>query len=256
MKDGCKRCAKKGSGCWQHPDSSAVSKAAAPKAEAKKAGGYKKGDKIEFNPERHCGFPKRIGGPCVLGKGWGTDHRGIGMCKKHGGTSRNHRVAAQKVMAQRAVATYGLPVEIGPNEAMLGELERTYGIVLWLGAFIANHELDDLVQSRSEKSVKVKRGDGDWELAGVRQFQTRAAPSIWLELYQRERRHLLDVAKTCVACNIMERQTKVVEERGRDLAAGVLALISGLVKAGLIEKDDPRVPGIARAALAAGAMDV
>lgn len=258
MKPGCKRCAKKGSGCWQHPDTPPeIAKSASPPkaAKRKKTGGYNKGDKVTYDPERHCGHPKtdengKPAGPCLLAKGWGTKHLRIGKCRKHGGTSPSHRISAQRIMAERAVAVYGLPVSIDPQEALLKELERTYGHVLWLGEFISLHQADDLVFGpNSEKSVKVKRPGGEWELHGVRQLEARAAPTVWLKQYMTERRHLVDVASRCVTAGIMERYTKLAESYGRGLAAAIQALIDGFVKAGMIKADDKRILPIARAAI-------
>jgi hypothetical protein len=43
-------------------------------------------------------------GTCTLPPGWGTDHKGIGCCKLHGGSTPNHRAAARAEQARRSEA--------------------------------------------------------------------------------------------------------------------------------------------------------
>lgn len=42
---------------------------------------------------------------CGRPAGWGTDHPGVGRCKRHGGATRTQAVAVEKVVAERAAAT-------------------------------------------------------------------------------------------------------------------------------------------------------
>lgn len=42
---------------------------------------------------------------CERPAGWGTDHPGVGRCKRHGGSTPTQTVAAEKVIAERAVDT-------------------------------------------------------------------------------------------------------------------------------------------------------
>lgn len=43
-------------------------------------------------------------GTCTLPPGWGTDHKGIGRCKLHGGSTPTHRASARAEMARRSEA--------------------------------------------------------------------------------------------------------------------------------------------------------
>lgn len=59
-------------------------------------------------PDRpRCGAKKRDGSgdTCKRGAGQGTDHVGIGRCSLHGGNTPAHVVAAERVVAERAVDT-------------------------------------------------------------------------------------------------------------------------------------------------------
>lgn len=173
-----------------------------------------------------CGGPKRQGeGTCGQTAGWGTDHPGIGRCKLHGGSTPSHKAAARRVQAEVAVATFGLPIAVGPHEALLEELHRTAGAVAWLGAVVGELDRGAVVWGRT----RVKRGGDDH---GVTR---EAKPNAWVELWHRERRHLVDVAKACVTAGIEERRVELEQARVRLQAEAVQA---GLDAAGL--SDDQR----------------
>lgn len=64
---------------------------------------------------RYCGALGRSGNPCRREAGWGTDHFGVGRCKFHLGSTRNHRTNALQILTERRVQH-----ELG---ALLAELE-------------------------------------------------------------------------------------------------------------------------------------
>lgn len=140
--------------------------------------------------------------------GHGTEHPGIGRCKRHGGSTPNHVASARKEIAKRHVATYGLPTEIDPHAALLEELHRTAGHVAWLGLVIAAGELP-AEESPTGRARTIKL-DQD-----TIQGQT---PSVWLQLYHQERQHYLSVAKACIAAGIEERRVKLAEDQGQLVA--------------------------------------
>lgn len=160
-----------------------------------------------------CGARKRNnGGTCGQAAGWGTDHPGIGLCKLHGGATQAHRTAARTEQARRAVLTYGLPREVDPAAALLEEVHRTAGHVAWLAQKIRGLDEDALtwgVAEESEKNASMFPGT-DRKL--------KARPSVWLELYQRERRHLVAVSKAALDAGISERLVRLAEQQGATLA--------------------------------------
>lgn len=76
-----------------------------------------------------CGAKKRQGeGTCQRPAGWGTDHAGTGCCKFHGGSTRDHRTAALRKQADKALADLNAP----PVDNPLTELARITGqVVAW-----------------------------------------------------------------------------------------------------------------------------
>lgn len=156
-----------------------------------------------------CGAKKKSGDPCGKPAGWGTPHTGSGTCRFHGGCTPNAVKHAQAVKAETAVITYGLPREIDPHAALLEELHRTAGHVSWLASLIRAFEKDgDLKQTSFGENGSVDR------------------PSVWVELYNNERKHFAAVAKTCIGVGIEERRVKLAEDQGQimvEILRGVLS---------------------------------
>ncbi len=185
--------------------------------EARKA--IESGDIPEGEVGGQCGAETRGGTLCEKAAGWGTDHVGIGRCKLHGGNMPTHVKRAQLVQAVQAVETYGLPREVLPFDALLEELQRTAGHVAWLGAQVRGMEGDHLVGPVGESGLDLKTGT---------EHHPGYEPSVWLKLYQAERKHLTDVAATCIKCGIAERQVRIAEQQGQLLAEVIAAILKDL----------------------------
>lgn len=171
--------------------------------------------------------------------------KGWDKCVIHAGESREvvaARVEAleAKERAEAAVVTFGLPVDVDPWSALLGELRRTAGHVGWLYDVIQSFSPDDLVWGRAREGTE--RG----ELTVV----DEAAPSVWYDLYRREREHLVRVSKTCLDAGIDERMVRVAEAEG----AAIVSVIRGtLVELGVeVTEDVARVVSGQLRALEAG----
>lgn len=194
------------------------------------------GTSAEQDGYPRCGGPRKGGrGPCTQAAGWGTKHAGVGRCKLHGGSTQSHVVAGMKVLAERAVKTYGLPVDISPTEALLDEVKWTAGHVAWLRSQVQELERDALAWGKTEE---VNKGSGEFTGLDVTHA---AAPSIWLDLYQRERKHLLDVCKAAIAAGIEERRVRLAESQGALLASVIRAILDDL---GLTPEQSARVPEV------------
>lgn len=158
-------------------------------------------------------------GTCRMSAGAGTDHLGYGVCKKHGGNAPGQKKQAEKIQGAAMLAewratiakTYGEAVEIDANSALLEEIARTNGHVLWLGSLVADSDIRDLKQYATTETGAM------WE-----------KPSIWLELYQKERQHLVNVCKIAIASGIAERQVKIAEEQGMLFAKAITDIFTAL----------------------------
>ena len=191
----------------------AGAKKSKPKAKAKRNRKPRRGPK--------CGAKtKSDGHPCRNTAGFKTgDHVGAGRCHLHGGCTPSGRKSAQKIIATKAVATYGLPREIEPQDALLEEIWRTAGAVDWLQAVVSQMDPDDLVYGLHEEFTGGEHG-------GQRKY--RAAPNVWLTKYQEERRHLVLVCRTAIAAGIAERQVRLAEETGKMIADVIKAVLKDL----------------------------
>lgn len=175
------------------------------------------------NTEGHgrCGAKSRSGSPCRKPAGWGTDHGGRhGPCKLHGGNTRNHKVAAGKAIAAEAVKTYGLPREVDPRDALLEEVHRTAGAVDWLRGQVEALAPDAVTWGvTEEKKSTGKDGDSVTQVAAV---------NVWVQLYQAERKHFVDVCQAAIRAGIEERHVKIAEQQGALLASAVRGILGDL----------------------------
>lgn len=172
----------------------------------------------------YCGGRlKKRDGTCTRPPGWGTDHPGAGRCKLHGGCTPSSRKAGADELARQAVITYGLPRDIAPTDALLEEVRYAAGHVAWLREQVAALQATDLVWGVTEESEK-----NATEFKGT--DTTRgAAMNMWLDLYHKERRYLLDVTKAVIAAGVEERRVKLAEAQGallNDVIRRILARLS------------------------------
>lgn len=204
---------------------------------------------VAKNPEGHdgpehdkCGARKRSsGGTCGQAAGWGTDHPGHGSCKLHGGTTQSHVTAARTEQARIAVATYGLPRDIDPAAALLEEVHRTAGHVAWLAAKIRELDDEDLTWGVIQETDKVAT------LIPGTDTKSAARPSVWLELYHRERRHLVRVSKAALDAGISERLVRLAEQQGAMLVDVIRRSADGLLDEVTALLDDDAAARVRRA---------
>lgn len=127
--------------------------------------------------------------------------------------------------------TYGLPVQVDPVDALLGELWRTQGAVLWLEAQIRDLEAADLTWGVTEIATK-----NATQFAGTDTIKSAAVHPL-LEVYQRERKHLAQLSKDCVSVGIELR----MQQRMKDVGAEFHALLTRVVGALGHSLQDPQV---------------
>jgi len=140
-----------------------------------------------------CGAKKKNGELCRAFAGQGTEHRGVGCCKNHGGSTRSHKSNAIIVEAKRRMVKLGEPIPgIAPHEALLAVLRATAGHVAWLHREVAG--LEDLASAESRVVVT---------------------------LYDSERDRLTRVAKACSEVGVQDREIRVHEREAAIFATAV-----------------------------------
>lgn len=166
-------------------------------------------------PHERCAGHNRLGLPCRL---WPL--AGQRVCGMHGGKAPKALAAASRrleaVAATNAVRSFGLPVEVDPHTALLQELARTAGAVAWLDAVVRGIKPKDVTWGKTQ----VKRGGDDWGTTSA------AGVNTWVQLWQVERRHLLDVSKACIAAGIEERRVELETARVALVAKGAEKLLA------------------------------
>jgi hypothetical protein len=161
---------------------------------------------------RWCAQHKRHECTKKRSKGRGTCHsprvRGTDRCRMHFGAGKDQVLAAKLVREP----TYGTPVQVSAEDALLHELWRTAGHVRWLGQKVEELELAALTFGVTSET---ERGWGD--MPGVERVHG-AKPHVLLDLYFRERKHLTFVAQTIIGAGLADRLIRAAETQGAQWA--------------------------------------
>jgi hypothetical protein len=172
-----------------------------------------------------CGAKKkesRGGGTCQLPAGHGTPHPGVGPCKYHMGCTPAVVKSAMQKYARLAVETYGLSREIDPRDALLEEVWRTAGAIDWIQKKIKDLDPDALVWGITEFKTGYQGDDS------ISVKTETATINVWVDLYQRERAHLVAVSKAAIGAGIEERRVRLAEQQGQLLGNAIRAILGDL----------------------------
>ena len=168
-----------------------------------------------------CGAqrPKQPEGvTCKQPAGHGTKHLGIGRCSKHGGKTESHEKAASVELARRECATLGIPIETTPAEALVREVWEASGNVAFYRQLVqglpTHPEDDEFVPPEGE-------GDGYWirgkpgiygrtyHVSGIPTGE--AKPHVLVQLYNDERKRLVDACSAALRAGVEERRLRLAE---------------------------------------------
>ena len=159
---------------------------------------------------------------------------GQAICFTHGGAGRNRKVAERqwrkeqaegRAMAklEKTVRTLGLAIKTNPQDALLEELYRTAGAVAWLEAQVGELSAEELAWGRISEEKRTGIGEMETNI-DLTTTVMGAKTNILMELYHKERAHLVHVAKVAIQCGIAERQVKLAEEQGAMIAQALRAV--------------------------------
>lgn len=164
---------------------------------------------------------------CKRPAGWGTDHPGVGRCKRHGGSTPNHQKAASLEIARRECVALGVPIDTTPDVALMDEVREACGNVAFYRQLVQDlptHPAPDVLVP----AVTVENEDGStetiaqhWErgdpgiygrtyhVSGIPTGE--AKPHVLLQLYNDERKRKLEASAAALRAGIEERQVRIAE---------------------------------------------
>lgn len=145
------------------------------------------------------------------------------VCVTHGGRAPQVRAAATARLAAAAaaadVATYGARRDIDPAEALLEEVQWSAGHVAWLRARVGELDAKALAMGVAEQRVSAD---------GSKVVVIRAQANVWVDLYERERRHLVAVCAAALRAGIEDRTVRLAERQGELLAVVIRGVLTDL----------------------------
>jgi hypothetical protein len=188
-----------------------------------------------FDPAKHCGAPTNAtfngARPCMLSKGWGTDHRGAGKCRKHFGNAPGERIQAANEAAQQALDRLGRPRAVAPQRALLETVWEAAGNVAFLREQVGALGVDMTLRVAE---VAQRPSDGDVEIDGeLHQYHDhivtiREDIRAIVKLYGEWTDRLTKYAKAAVDAGIAEREVHLVEQQADLLIRVIEATLASL----------------------------
>lgn len=172
------------------------------------------------NHER-CGRPSQTG-TCQQYAGAGTPHLGYGPCRWHGGALPNVIKHWQVSMAQEECTRLGVPVEVDPNEALLGALYEAEGHAMWLRGKVEELLDDDPETAGTSPELygKIVSASKDGNYA-----TGRAEPHVLWVMWTQERDRAAQLAAACIKAGIAERQVRIAEQQADMLVSVIKAVL-------------------------------
>jgi hypothetical protein len=173
-------------------------------------------------------------GDCHAQAVWTAD-----VCPSHGGRTPGVTEAGTRRWAEgemrRIVRSYGGPITIEPTEALMNEIYRTYGHIYWLGEMVTKNLPNELAEQfwQYRRSTEVPTGFKET----VQTNASHAYAGVWLDLYMKERAHLVKSCQVAISLGLEERRVQLSERVAEALATAVSDLARDFGK----DPDDPIV---------------
>lgn len=170
--------------------------------------GIIQGRRLTLPEDRLCNAPI-IGGTdkCRNFAGYKTMHSGTGPCFRH--DSFNHfsrKLLLDFVESERLMGVYGSPLDIDPHTALLMEVQRTAGHVEWLRQLV-----NDIHEAQQGEAKKI-------DISLVQYTPMGIQPSVWIQMYQEERKHLIRVCEAAIKAGVAEKTVQIAQEQAQMLA--------------------------------------
>jgi hypothetical protein len=169
---------------------------------------------------QHCDADKRGGGKCGRTAGWGTDHKGIGYCKHHGGSTPAHQAAAIPAMAAAFAHRVDVP-DMGPRDTLLWMIKETTDEVAYYGLMIKALNDGEIWGYQEAFVDRPRKLEGGAEAMTDRAQETRTSEPrshIWIQLRGQAFDRLARYIKMAEDIGIAEREIQLAERMGGQIA--------------------------------------
>jgi hypothetical protein len=187
--------------------------------------------------ENRCGADTKAGGKCRKPAGWGTGHVGAGACRLHLGSTSNHELSGQVMLARREQAVMGMPLAIEPQGAILECIRIAAGEVAYASERIAALDAEDAVGAVRRQS---EHEDAEGKLSSDIRFDAPAV-HIWITVRRQAMDRLVSYSFAALRSGIEERRVRVAEQQGMLLAQAIQGILRELGVS-----DRPEVAGVVR----------
>lgn len=156
---------------------------------------------------------------CMRIAGSNTDHYGKGFCDYHTWhqtvennkllATRNSHTQAMK-QAEEAKRFFGNLKHTDPHTVLLEEIQRSASIVSYY---------EEKLQEFREL------GMADDDIMTQATFKDGIKPSVWMDLFNTERAHLVKTCLAAIKAGVAERKVQIAEQQGRLIAAMMFAFM-------------------------------
>lgn len=149
-------------------------------------------------------------GYCTMPPGWGTEHVGIGRCKRHGGSTKLYQEHVERKRAVAVAAEFGISRHTDPFRALEEELDRSAGLVDFYMLQVRAIPLPDQMHG---------------PVGGGQGAIPEHKPNVWIVMLDAERDRFRRIADTCIKAGIAQRRVEIAEQQGQLLAAAVKGIL-------------------------------
>lgn len=180
---------------------------------------------------------------CMKPAGWGTSHKGYGMCKLHQGNSPAHILHAAKLEMEDITKdlVMGAAIDVSPMDALLWCVRITAGEVAYATWRVELLSEDEAVL-QPETTLNRIGGKITQEIT-----RTPHELNIWIKVRQDCVARLARYSKMALDAGVAERQVQLAEEAGERLALMIRSILNQLK---LTPEQEQKAPEIVRGALA------
>lgn len=166
------------------------------------------------------GTSRQSGEPCKLGAGAGTDHRGVGLCKYHGGSSPGGKRQAQMIAATRACESLGIVIETDGITALTNRLWEVEGDLFFYR---------EQVKLLGADVTEIEEGGGEFAAS-------RTVPSVLVVLYHQAQERSAKIAVEMVKAGIEEKRLHLDQVRAAEIFRCVAAALAVMGLASRLEE--------------------